>query len=72
MISDRFRGRQFGLILGMGLMGSALGSALGPWMAGRLFDATGSYSIPFVIAAVCGTVAGIAGWRARALRLRRA
>ncbi len=70
MISDRFRGRHFGLILGMGLMGSAVGSALGPWLAGRLFDATGSYSIPFVIAAVCGTIAGIAGWRARTLRLR--
>jgi MFS family permease len=72
MISDRFRGRQFGLILGMGLMGSALGSALGPWMAGRLFDATGSYSIPFMIAASCGTIAGVAGWRARILRLRSA
>ncbi len=70
MISDRFRGRHFGLILGMGLMGSAVGSALGPWLAGRLFDATGSYSIPFVIAAVCGTIAGLAGWRARTLRLR--
>ena len=43
---------------------------LGPWMAGRLFDATGSYSIPFVIAAVCGIIAGLAGWRARTLRLR--
>jgi MFS family permease len=72
MISDRFRGRHFGLILGMGLMGSAVGSALGPWLAGRLFDATGSYSIPFVIAAVCGTIAGLAGWRARTLRLRSA
>jgi MFS family permease len=72
MISDRFRGPHFGLILGMGLMGSAVGSALGPWLAGRLFDATGSYSIPFVIAAVCGTIAGFAGWRARSLRLRSA
>jgi len=70
MISDRFRGRQFGLILGMGLMGSAVGSALGPWLAGRLFDATGSYAIPFVIAATCGVIAGMAGWRARILRLR--
>ncbi len=72
MISDRFRGRSFGVILGMGLMGSAVGSALGPWLAGRLFDATGSYSIAFVIAAVCGTLAGVAGWRARTLRLRTA
>ena len=70
MISDRFRGPRFGLILGMGLLGAALGSALGPWMAGRLFDMTGSYAIPFVIAAACGVVAGAAGWRARTLRRR--
>ena len=70
MLSDRFRGPRFGLILGMGLFGSALGSALGPWMAGRLFDLTGSYAIPFVIAAACGVLAGGAGWRARSLRLR--
>jgi len=70
MVSDRFRGPRFGLILGMGLFGSAIGSALGPWMAGRLFDLTGSYSVPFIIAAVCGTLAGLAGWRARALRRR--
>ena len=35
-----------------------------------LFDATGSYTIPFVIAATCGVIAGMAGWRARILRLR--
>jgi MFS family permease len=70
MVSDRFRGRRFGLILGVGLFASALGSALGPWMAGRLFDLTGSYAIAFVIAAACGAVAGAAGWRARSLRRR--
>ena len=70
MVSDRFRGRRFGLILGVGLFASALGSALGPWMAGRLFDMTGSYAIAFVIAAACGTVAGAAGWRAGSLRRR--
>ena len=68
MVSDRFFGQSFGLILGMGLFGSAMGSALGPWMAGRLFDLTGSYAIAFWIAAVCGIVAGAAGWRARTLR----
>jgi len=70
MVSDRFRGARFGLILGMCLFGSALGSALGPWMAGRLFDVTGSYAIAFAIAAACGLLAGGAGWRARSLRLR--
>jgi len=70
MVSDRFRGSRFGAILGMGLVGSALGSAFGPWMAGRLFDMTRSYAIPFVIAAACGVAAGAAAWRARTLRRR--
>ena len=68
MVSDRFSGRHFGSIVGVGLIGSAVGSAIGPWMAGRLYDALGSYTLAFLIAAGCGVVAGLAGWRARALR----
>jgi len=71
MVSDRFGGRHFGAIVGVGLMGSAVGSALGPWMAGYLFDRTGSYMVAFAIAAGCGVAAGAAGWHARVLRVRR-
>ena len=70
MVSDRFGGLHFGAIVGVGLMGSAAGSALGPWMAGYLFDRTGSYMLAFAIAAGCGIVAGAAGWHARVLRVR--
>ena len=70
MVSDRFSGAHFGAIVGVGLMGSAAGSALGPLIAGRLYDVTGSYTLPFLIATACGVVAGAAGWRARALRKR--
>jgi MFS family permease len=70
MIGDRFSGRHFGAIVGAGLIGSAAGSAVGPWLAGRLYDATGSYTLPFLIAAASGVIAGIAGWRARSLRRR--
>ncbi|HEU4647306.1 MAG TPA: MFS transporter [Burkholderiales bacterium] len=70
MVSDRFSGPHFGAIVGVGLMGSAVGSAFGPWMAGFLFDLTGTYRIAFAIAGGCGVAAGAAGWRARALRLR--
>jgi MFS family permease len=70
MMSDRFRGSRFGVILGLGLLGSALGSAFGPWMAGRLFDATKSYTIAFIITAACGVLAGASAWRARTLRRR--
>jgi MFS family permease len=70
MVSDRFGGPHFGTIVGVGLMGAAVGSALGPWMAGYLFDHTGSYLLAFAIAAGCGVAAGTAAWRARVLRIR--
>ena len=68
MFSDRFSGRHYGAIIGIGLLCAAVGSALGPWFAGRVYDATGSYAVPFVIAAGCAVVAGVAAWRARVLR----
>jgi MFS family permease len=71
MVADRFGGPHFGTIVGMGLLGAAAGSALGPWLAGYLFDRTGSYFIAFAIAAGCGVLAGAACWRARGLRVRR-
>ncbi|HEX5612558.1 MAG TPA: MFS transporter [Burkholderiales bacterium] len=70
MVSDRFGGRHFGTIVGVGLMGSAAGSAVGPWMAGYLFDVSGSYMLAFAVAAGCGVIAGAAGWQARAIRVR--
>jgi len=70
MMSDRFSGLHFGSIIGIGLFGSAAGSATGPWVAGLLFDYTGNYNLAFMIAALCGVLAGTAGWVARALRVR--
>jgi MFS family permease len=71
MVSDRFSGPHFGSIVGVGLMGSAAGSALGPWVGGRLYDAGGSYTAAFLIAAACGVIAGAAGWRAWMLRRKK-
>jgi MFS family permease len=68
MMADRFSGPHFGSIVGVGLMGTAVGSATGPWFAGTMYDASGTYTVAFVIAAGCGVVAGAAGWRARTLR----
>ncbi|MGR8919709.1 MAG: MFS transporter [Gammaproteobacteria bacterium] len=70
MLNDRFRGPHFGSILGVGLVGSSAGSALGPWQGGYLFDHTGSYALPFGIAAACGLGAGGAALRAWSLRRR--
>ncbi len=71
-VADRFRGPHYGAIVGVGLMGTAAGSALGPWMAGRLYDTHGSYTLAFLIAAACGVLAGAACWWARALKRGRA
>jgi MFS family permease len=69
MVSDRFRGRHFGVIFGVAQMGAAIGSALGAWLAGRIFDATGSYGVPFALAAMAAVIAAIAMWIARTVRL---
>jgi len=66
MVADRFSGPHFGAIVGVGLMANAAGSAVGPWLAGRLYDASGSYAVAFTITAASGAVAGMAAWRARA------
>ena len=42
-VSDRFSGRNLGTILGLLDLGFGLGSALGPWWAGWMFDRYGSY-----------------------------
>ena len=68
MVADRFQGRHFGSILGVGLFGSSAGSAFGPWMSGYLHDQTGSYTLPFALAALAGLLACAAGWLARHMR----
>jgi len=65
MMSDRFRGPHFGSIFGATQVASALGSALGAWLAGRIFDATGSYAIAFALAAAAAGVAALSVWAGR-------
>ena len=65
MMSDRFRGPHFGSIFGATQVASALGSALGAWLAGRIFDATGSYAIAFTLAAAAAAVAALSVWAGR-------
>lgn len=68
--ADRFSGEHFGSIVGAGMFSSAIGSAIGPWLAGWQFDLTGSYTLPFLVAAFCAGIAGAAIWMARRLRLQ--
>ena len=58
--ADLFPGPRLGTILGVITIGTGIGSAAGAWMAGWIFDATGSYHVAFGLSIffyVCGSVA---------------
>jgi cyanate permease len=38
---------------------------MGAWLAGRIFDATGSYAIAFTLAAAAAAVAALSVWASR-------
>jgi MFS family permease len=71
VVGDRYRGRHFGTIFGMLQVAQAFGGATGPWLAGRLFDATGSYRTAFMAAVAAAAVATGALWTIRWGRPRR-
>lgn len=60
VIADVFSGRKIGLIFGFLEVSFGLGSALGAWVGGYLFDLTGSYAWPFALCLLCYTISGLA------------
>ncbi len=52
VIPDVFGVRAIGAIMGVLTLGWRIGAALGPALAGFIYDATGSYAIPFGLAPV--------------------
>jgi MFS family permease len=69
-VSDHFSGRHLGTLFGLIDLGFGVGSALGPWVAGWMFDRLGNYNgvILFLMAGVALTIVplGLAGRRPRA------
>jgi MFS family permease len=70
LAADLYRGRTYGTVLGLITLGNRLGSALGPWLGGVIYDLTGSYRAAFAtsvgaiaVAAVALTAAGRLGSR---------
>jgi MFS family permease len=58
--ADLFPGPNLGTILGVITIGTGLGAAIGSWMAGFVFDMTGSYRVAFwlsILFYVCGSIA---------------
>ena len=57
VISDVFGGARFGSIFGSLHLANAMGGAVGAWLAGTVFDTTGSYTISFIAAAFAALLA---------------
>ncbi len=63
--ADLFPGPNLGAILGVITIGTGLGAAGGSWLAGFVFDTTGSYRVAFVLSIVFYVAGSIAFWALR-------
>jgi len=62
VVSDLYRGRNFGAIFGAIQVANAVGGSAGPWAAGRVFDELGTYAPAFVAALAATAVSATAMW----------
>jgi MFS family permease len=69
--ADLFPGAQLGAILGVITIGSGLGSALGSWGAGIIFDLSGSYELAFILSIISYLCGVVAFWALRRPPVRR-
>jgi sugar phosphate permease len=51
--ADIFHGRHFGTVGGLLLGGMGVGSILGPWFGGFLYDLWGNYTVAFILCMAC-------------------
>jgi len=71
LVAKLFAGGGVGGIYGVLSLAAGLGAALGSWMSGLLYQATGTYLASFVLALI-GALVGLAGfWVVRSLREER-
>ncbi len=57
LLAKQFGTRTHGLLFGIVIFASTIGGAIGPFMAGYIFDVTNSYKVVFLILAVLGIIA---------------
>jgi MFS family permease len=70
IVAEIFQGRHYGGIFGS-LMGMAIiGGAIGPWATGLAFDFTGGYAPGFYIAIGCCVFSAVAIWMAAPREIR--
>lgn len=62
LVAKMFGPENAGLLFGIVFLSHQLGSFLGIWLGGKLFDVTGSFTVTWWIAVVLGLVAAILHW----------
>lgn len=68
--AEIFHGAHYGTIFGTLMLAAIAGGAAGPWVAGALHDATGSYTLAFCIAIGCSALSAGAIWFAGPRQVR--
>jgi len=69
-VTDIFQGAKVGAIIGFVWFSFAVGGAIGPWLGGWIFEATGNYLPAFIVAMVLFAVGCVAIWLAAPRQVR--
>ncbi len=70
IVVEIFEGPHFGAIFGTVTVALVCGGAAGPWIAGAVHDATGSYRIAFILIIGCCIASAISIWLASPRKVR--
>ncbi len=70
MVAEIFEGPHYGSIFGALSVALIGGGAVGPWVTGLIFDATGSYRTAFLLAIGLSVVSALAIWIAAPRKVR--
>jgi predicted MFS family arabinose efflux permease len=62
LIAQIFGLRYMSMLTGVVFLGHQLGSFLGAWLGGRIFDVTGSYSLAWMITIALSVMAALCSW----------
>jgi len=68
--AEIFEGRHYGSVFGTLMLTAIGGGAAGPWVAGALYDVTGSYTPAFSIAIAGSVLSALAIWLAAPRKVR--
>ena len=70
IVAEIFEGPHYGSIFGTITVALIGGGAAGPWVAGLVRDATGSYRLAFLLAIACCVISAAAIWLAAPRKVR--